>query len=141
MELLILLKIIVFLTLLAVYLAGIWYTLEKAGQPGWAILVPIYNLYVLVYISGRPIWWMLLLLIPYVNAVIAIVIHLDIARNFGKGILFGLGLAFLPIIFYPILGFGNAQYRNCTCATDEDGYEYVCDDEEDVPDVPSWRCK
>ena len=62
-------------------------------------------------IAGKPIWWFFLLLIPLVNIAVAIILSVDLAKNFGKGVGFGLGLAFLGFIFYPILGFGSAQYR------------------------------
>jgi hypothetical protein len=92
-------------------IAGMWVTFVKAGQPGWGCIIPIYNAFLMLRIAGRPAWWLLLLLIPFVNIVILIIVAVDIARNFGRGVLFGLGLAFLGIIFYPILGFGSAQYQ------------------------------
>ena len=90
--------------------ASIWKIFTKAGQPGWAALVPIYNLVVLLQVVGRPIWWIVLMLIPLVNLVIFIMVAIDLAKSFGKGAGFGIGLAFLGFIFYPILGFGSAQY-------------------------------
>ena len=88
-----------------------WKVFEKAGQPGWGVLIPIYNILLLLKIAGKPGWWILLYLIPLVNIVIAIIVSIEIAKNFGKDVLFGLGLAFLGIIFYPILAFGSAQYQ------------------------------
>jgi len=99
-----------FLVIALAILASIWRVFTKAGQPGWACIIPIYNLVILLKIAGRPIWWIILLLIPFVNFIILILVAIDLAKNFGKGVGFGLGLAFLPIIFYPILGFGDAQY-------------------------------
>ncbi|MCH2594407.1 MAG: DUF5684 domain-containing protein [Pirellulales bacterium] len=55
-------------------------------------------------------WWIILMLIPLVNLAVGIVVGIDIAKNFGKGVRFGLGFAILGFIFYPILGFGSAQY-------------------------------
>ena len=83
----------------------------KAGQPGWASIIPIYNIYIWCKIVGRPWWWILLMLIPFVNFIILIILSIDMAKSFGKGVGFGLGLAFLGIIFLPILGFGSAQYQ------------------------------
>ena len=83
---------------------------QKAGQPLWAGFVPIYSTYMTLKIIGRPWWWLLLLLIPIVNLVLWIIIYLDLARSFGKGAGFGLGLIFLWFIFIPILAFSNAQY-------------------------------
>lgn len=98
------------LAVLILVIAGIWKTFSKAGQPGWAAIIPIYNLYILLKIAGRPGWWLLLYLIPLVNFVIAILVGIDVAKSFGKGAGFGLGLALLAPIFYPILGFGSATY-------------------------------
>jgi hypothetical protein len=88
-----------------------WKVFAKAGQPGWAAIVPIYNIIVLLQISGKPVWWILLFLIPVVNLVIAILVGIAIAKNFGKSDAFGVGLGLLGFVFYPILGFGDAQYQ------------------------------
>jgi Family of unknown function (DUF5684) len=98
------------LGILAVSIVGTWKMFAKAGEPGWACLIPIYNVIVLLRIAGRPLWWILLYLIPLVNLVVAIVVMVDLARCFGKGAGFGLGLMFLGFIFFPILGLGEAQY-------------------------------
>jgi hypothetical protein len=89
--------------------AGLWKMFTKAGQPGWAAIVPIYNFYVMLKIAGRPGWWLILAFIPFVN-LITLVIPFDIAKKFGQGTAFGFGLLLLGFIFYPILGFGAAQY-------------------------------
>lgn len=98
------------LAVIVLVIAGLWKTFDKAGQPGWAAIVPIYNLYVLCQIAGRPWWWLILMLIPIVSLIVAIVLAIDVAKSFGKGIGFGIGLALLAPIFYCILGFGSAQY-------------------------------
>lgn len=103
--------LLIWLALMVAVIVGCWKMLEKAGQPGWGILIPIFNAYLLIKVAGRPGWWLLLLFIPLVNVVVGIIITIDVARNFGKGIGFALGLIFLGFIFYPILGFGDAQYR------------------------------
>jgi predicted Na+-dependent transporter len=92
-------------------IVAFWKVFEKAGQPGWAVLVPFYNGYVILKIAGKPGWWLLLYLIPLVNFVIAILVMIDFAKAFGKGTGFALGLVFLSGIFIPILGFGDATYR------------------------------
>lgn len=91
-------------------IASIWKVFTKAGQPGWAAIIPIYNIIVFLKIVGRPLWWIVLLIIPLVNLVIGIMLAIDLAKSFGKGAGFGVGLVFLGFIFYPILGFGSAQY-------------------------------
>ena len=82
----------------------------KAGKPGWAAIVPLYNVIVLFEIVGKPIWWIALFLIPGVNLVIAIMAGIEMAKFFGRGTGFGVGLALLGFIFFPILGFGDARY-------------------------------
>ena len=98
------------LLLLVVVIAAMWKVFVKAGEPGWAAIVPIYNAVILLKIAGKPLWWIILLLIPLVNVVIGILVALGLSERFGKGAGFGVGLALIPMIFYPILGFGNAQY-------------------------------
>jgi hypothetical protein len=100
----------VWLAVSVLVIAGFWKTFTKAGEPGWAILVPIYNAIVLLKIAGKPAWWFLLFLVPVVNLVVGIMVAIALANNFGKGAGFGVGLALLPFVFYPILGFGSAEY-------------------------------
>ena len=88
-----------------------WKIYTKAGKPGWAVLIPIYNVLVLLEIIGKPWWWLLLMLIPVVNIVIGIWAVNLLSRSFGYNEGFTLGIIFLPVIFLPILGFGNAQYQ------------------------------
>ncbi len=92
-------------------LVAMWKVFNKAGEPGWAILIPIYNLIVMLRIAGKPAWWFLLFCIPLVQIVVAINVDVCTARRFGKGVGCGLGLLFLPMIFYPILAFGSATYE------------------------------
>ncbi len=87
-----------------------WKIYAKAGKPGWACLIPIYNIVVLLEIVKKPVWWLVLLLIPVVNLVIAIIIMIELAKVFGKDGGFTVGLILLPYVFYPILAFGDAQY-------------------------------
>jgi hypothetical protein len=99
------LSIVVFLMVAA------WRVFEKAGRPGWAVLIPFYNLYTLIKIAERPGWWLLFFLVPVVNLIVGMVISVDIARRFGKEDIFGVGLLFLGFIFYPVLAFSDASYR------------------------------
>ena len=103
--------LVVWLTLVIVIIAGVWNTFVKAGEPGWAIIIPIYNVIVLLRIAGKPLWWILLMFIPVVNIIVAVMVAIAVAENFGKGVGFGIGLAFLGPIFYAILGFGDARYQ------------------------------
>jgi hypothetical protein len=103
--------LIVPLAIIIFILAAMWKVFTKAQKPGWAILIPFYNLYVLLKIAGKPGWWLILLFIPIVNIIISIIAAIGIASNFGKGVGFAIGLILLPFIFYPILGFGSAEYQ------------------------------
>lgn len=102
--------ILIWLAFMVLIVAGLWKTFTKAGKPGWAAIIPIYNVIVLLEIAGKPIWWIILYFIPLVNVVISIIVLASVSRNFGRGIGTTLGLIFLPLIFFPILGFGSARY-------------------------------
>lgn len=104
-------QLVIQLVIVVVVIIAFWKVFQKAGAPGWAAIVPIYNLYILLKIAGRPGWWLILMFIPLINIVIALIVSMDIAKSFGKGVLFGLGLFFLSPIFYGILGFGSAEYQ------------------------------
>ena len=101
---------IIGLVVAVLVIAGMWKVFTKAGKPGWAAIIPIYNTIVLLQIAGKPIWWIVLLFIPIVNIVIAVMVMISVAKAFGKGTGFALGLLFLSPIFIPILGFSDAQY-------------------------------
>ncbi|MFW5837680.1 MAG: DUF5684 domain-containing protein [Desulfovibrionaceae bacterium] len=103
---------LIYLAVFVLLIALWWKIFTKAGKPGWGAIIPIYNVYLMIKVAGRPGWWLLLLLIPLLNIVIALVLYNDISKKFGKGFLFALGLLFLNIIFAPILAFGSAQYRS-----------------------------
>ena len=105
------LSMIVGLLIALLLIVAMWKVFTKAGQPGWASIIPIYNLYIWCKIVGRPGWWILLMLIPFVNIIVGIILCIDMAKSFGKGAGFGIGLALLGVIFIPILGFGSAQYQ------------------------------
>jgi F0F1-type ATP synthase membrane subunit a len=88
-----------------------WRIYQKAGQPGWASIIPFYNFYVLLKIVEKPGWWLIWMFIPLANLVVFIWTANLLSKSFGKDVAFTLGLILLPIIFYPILGFGNAEYH------------------------------
>ncbi len=94
-----------------VFVIACWWRLfTKAGKPGWAAIVPIYNVIVMLEIVGRPLWWILLFLLPCVNIIVGIMLMVDLAKAFGKDTGFAIGLIFLGIIFLPILAFGSSRY-------------------------------
>ena len=92
------------------FLVVMWKVYVKAGQPGWGVLIPFYNIILMLRIAGKPGWWLIFFFIPFINIVVQIVMLIDIAKNFGRGGWFAAGLIFLPIIFFPILAFGSSVY-------------------------------
>lgn len=90
---------------------AMWRIFSKAGEPGWASIVPIYNLYVLFKIAFGSGWMFLLCLVPFVNVIISIVLVFKLAKAFGHGIGFGFGLWLLNPIFMIILAFGSSEYQ------------------------------
>ncbi|MCI0573855.1 MAG: DUF5684 domain-containing protein [Myxococcaceae bacterium] len=101
---------IIYLGIIALYIVAAWRVYAKAGQPGWAALVPVYNIVVWLRIIQRPAWWTLMMFIPVVNIFFVLIASVDTARAFGKGTGYGLGLFFLNFIFWPMLAFGDAKY-------------------------------
>ena len=95
-------------------IAAMWKIFSKAGQPGWASIIPIYNWVVWCQIVGRPVWWVLLLLLCF--PIFYIILSIDLAKSFGKGGGFAVGLILLPFIFFPVLGFGSATYQGPSAA-------------------------
>src|ERR1700736_265034 len=83
-------------------IAAVWRGFFQARRRRWAAIIPIVNTYFLCKVAGRPGWWIILMFIPLVNFIIWIIVCIDVAKNFGKGTGFGLGLAFLGFIFFPI---------------------------------------
>jgi hypothetical protein len=109
--------ILAVLAFVVVGLVGLWKMYVKAGQPGWAVLVPFYNLYVLLKIVNKPGWWLLLWFVPLVNIYVSIVVALELAKSFGKTPVFGVvGLWLFSTIGFLILGFGSAQYTGVGAA-------------------------
>ncbi|MFW5659158.1 MAG: DUF5684 domain-containing protein [Bacteroidota bacterium] len=121
---------IVTLALVVVMIAGLWKVFQKAGQPGWAAIVPFYNLYILVKVAKKPVSYFILLMvlslagnvfndpdmlwligiISLANLVVSGIVMVSLAQQFGKSAGYGIGLLLLPFIFLPMLGFGDAEY-------------------------------
>jgi len=103
------------LAVVALGLLGIiafWRVFQKAHRPGWAAIIPFYNMYTLLKVAGRPGWWLILYFIPIVNIIVHIVVSVDVAKAFGKSAAFGvIGLWLFSVLGYLILGFGSAQYK------------------------------
>ena len=108
---------IIYLAVVVFEIYCFWKLFVKAGKPGWAGIIPIYNLYVMLGLIGKPTWWLILFFIPIVNLVFSIITYIAFAERFGKGAGFGVGLTFLSFIFMPILAFGDATFTPLDAAT------------------------
>jgi hypothetical protein len=101
-----------------VFALPLWAVFKKAGSDmAWAAFIPVLNIYALLKVVGRPGWWLILYVIPIVNIVIAIMVWYDLAKSFGKGVGFTIGLLLLSWIFLAILGWGSARYLGPVAAS------------------------
>ena len=110
--------LILYLGIIVLLIASIWKIFTKAGKPGWASIIPIYNIIVLLEIINKPVWWIVLFLVPFVNFVIIIIVYVELAKVFGKSTGFGIGLVLLGVVFFPMLAFGDATYQGAGGSAD-----------------------
>ena len=103
--------IIYLLVIVFIVIVPLWKIFVKAGKPGWAAIVPIYNIIVLLEVVRKPLWWIFMFLIPIVNIVFLIMMYDALSKAFGKDTGFTVGLILLSFIFFPILGYGSATYQ------------------------------
>jgi hypothetical protein len=101
---------ILYFALIVFLIASMWTVFTKAGQPGWAAIIPIYNIITLLKIVGKPWWWLFLYIIPIAGIVFLVWTYNMLSKSFGKTEGFTVGLVFLGIVFLPILAFGDAKY-------------------------------
>lgn len=99
-----------FIVIWVLMVVSLWKTFEKAGKPGWAAIIPIYNTLVMIEIVGKPTIWLLWCLLPCVNLIFSVWLLNLMSKSYGQSEGFTVGLLFLPFIFWPILGFGSAKY-------------------------------
>ncbi|MCF6242354.1 MAG: DUF5684 domain-containing protein [Bacteroidales bacterium] len=117
---------VIYVAVLVLIIASGWKIFEKAGQPGWAVLIPIYNAIIMLKIVGKPWWWLFLMMIPYVGMVWGIWTINLLSKSFGKSEGFTVGLVLLGIVFFPMLAFGDAQYQGPAAADAAQNYpEYA----------------
>jgi len=114
---------LIFLLIIILLIVSNWKIYEKANEPGWASIIPIYNSLVLFKIIGKPWWWLILMFVPYINIVIIVWATNLLSKKFGKDEGFTLGLIFLPFIFLPILAFGDSRYQAGTKAKKSEGFD------------------
>ena len=100
-----------YIAAIVAFVAGLWMVFTKAGEDGWKSIIPIWNVLILLKIVGREWWWIILMLIPIVGFIVWIIVALDLAKSYGRGTGFGIGLFIFPYIWTIILGFGSDTYR------------------------------
>ena len=99
--------LVIVLACFVIIVAGLWKVFDKAGQPGWTAIIPLVNYFFFAMAAGKPAWWGILMFVPIVNIIVWFILAIALAKRFGRGTGFGIGIALLPIIFIPILGFGD----------------------------------
>ena len=104
--------LIIPLAIIALFIASLWVIFTKAGKPGWASIVPIYNTIVLLEIAGKPWWWIFGFMVPVVNLVVIIMVYHIISTSFGKSSGYTVGMILLPFVFLPMLAFSDAEYTS-----------------------------
>jgi hypothetical protein len=109
--------VLIWLAVVVLVFVSFWKIFDKAGKPGWAGIVPIYNIIVMLEIIGRPLWWIVLMFVPCVSIVVGFILCIDLAKSFGKTAGYGIGMALLPFIFFPMLAFGDARYVGPSAGT------------------------
>lgn len=110
--------LIVWLAIMVFMIVSWWIVFKKAGQPGWAILIPIFNFLVILRVAEKPWWWVfsvLLAIIPIAGPILFLVVWVlicnAISKNFGQGAGFTVGLVLLSVVFVPILAFGDYKWK------------------------------
>nr|WP_294858063.1 DUF5684 domain-containing protein [uncultured Fluviicola sp.] len=101
---------IVYFGIIALMIISMWKVYEKANKPGWAAIVPVYNLIIMLEIAKKPTWWVAMYFVPVANIVFMIMTMNGVSKNFGKDEGFTVGMVLLGIVFWPILAFGSARY-------------------------------
>lgn len=95
-------------------IVSMWKIFKKAGKQGWESIVPIYNVIVMLEISGLPMWYLVLYIIPIVNIYAMFKTYIELAKKFGKGAGFGVLTVFVPIVGFPVLAFSKCNYEGVT---------------------------
>ncbi|WP_341907650.1 DUF5684 domain-containing protein [Fluviicola taffensis] len=107
---------IIYFGVIALMIISMWKVYEKANKPGWAAIVPVYNLIILLEIAKKPTWWVAMYFVPFANIVFMIMTMNSVSKNFGKDEGFTVGLVLLGVVFWPILAFGSARYVDAKVA-------------------------
>ena len=102
--------VLVALAVAILMIVSMWKVFEKTGQKGWKSIIPIYNYIIMLRIIKKPEWLVLFAFVPFADFVLVLIIFYNMAKAFGKGVGFAIGMVFLPFIFFPILGLGDSKY-------------------------------
>lgn len=115
---------LVSLALSILAIAGLWKMFEKAGKPGWAAIIPVYNIIVILEIVGKPIWWIFGFLIPCVNFVVIIWVLNLLMKSFGRDSIYTVLAFFFSFIIFPMIGFGSDRYLGPSAAEARGGNSF-----------------
>lgn len=107
----------IYVAIIILVAVSMWTIYTKAGKPGWAVLIPFYNIIVFMQIIKKPWWWLFLWMIPYLNFIWIIWGWNLLVKKFGKSEGFTVGIIFLGPVFIPILAFGSAKYLDLQDST------------------------
>jgi len=102
--------VLIYMGIIGLVIASLWRIFTKADKPGWAAIVPIYNIIVLLELTEQPLWMTFLYFVPVANLVVSIIVNIELANRFNRSTGFAVGLILLPIIFLPVLAFSDAGY-------------------------------
>jgi hypothetical protein len=119
-----------------VSIIAMWKLFAKAGKPGWAAIVPIYNIIVWCEIVGRPLWWILLMFVPLVQIFVILALSIDLAKSFGKDITFGVLLFFFQPIMLLLLAFGKDTHYVGPVALGTDMFSSFSNHPQPAPAAP-----
>ncbi len=103
--------VIFWLAVMVLLVVSDWKIFVKAGKPGWAILVPIYNIIVMLQIVKKPLWWIVLLIVPLVNIAVVVIIVYNLVIKFGQPGWHVIPALILGCVYFPYLAFSKAQYN------------------------------
>lgn len=101
----------IFYPIILLLAVSLWKIFEKAGQNGWAALIPFYNIFIFLRIIQKPWWWFILFFIPYLGFIWILWGWIRMAKRFGKSSLYGVAIVCLSVVFIPLLAFGKQEYK------------------------------
>lgn len=102
--------ILSFLLVKVFYPVIVWKTFEEAGYKGYQSLIPVYNFYIWLKIIKKPLWWLLLVFVPFIAYFMLFLFVVETAKCYKKNDLGHLALAaIVSFIYLPYLGFSKKE--------------------------------